>query len=132
MALKISLKPHEKLIIGGAVITNGNSACHFIIENTVPILRHGDILTEREATTPCRRIYLVIQLMYIDEQQSAELHPIFWELVKELLAAAPSMKDLILQISQYIVEGKLYKALKHAKKLISYEEELLSNATKSD
>lgn len=132
MPLKITLKPHEKLIIGGAVITNGNTACHFLVENNVPILRHSDILTEKEATSPCRRIYLVIQLMYIDEQRSVELHHIFWDLVKELLEAAPSMKDLILQTSQYIVEGKLYKALKHAKKLISYEEELISNATKPD
>lgn len=132
MALKISLKPHEKLIIGGAVITNGTSACHFLVENNVPILRHADILTEKEATSPCRRIYLVIQLMYIDEQRSTELHPLYWELVKEVLDAAPSMKDLILQTSQYIVEGNLYKALKQAKQLISYEEELLRNATKSD
>lgn len=132
MPLKISLKPHEKLIIGGAVITNGSSATHFIVENNVPILRHADILTEREATSPCRRIYFVIQLMYIEEQRSSELHPIFWELVKELLEAAPSMKDLILLTSQYIVEGKLYKALKQAKKLIMYEEELLRNATKPD
>ncbi len=45
MALKISLKPHEKMILGGAVITNGNSmGCHLVIENKVPILREKDIL----------------------------------------------------------------------------------------
>src|SRR6185369_1474428 len=100
MSLKITLKPHEKVIIGGAVIKNGASACHLQVENNVPILRQADIITEHEANTPCRRIYMAIQLMYIDEKLSAEIHPLYWELVRDLLEAAPSMKDLISQISQ--------------------------------
>ena len=45
MALKIILKPHEKFILGGAVITNGDAKSAFIVENDVPILRekgHSD------------------------------------------------------------------------------------------
>jgi len=120
------------MIIGGAVIINGNSSSHFFIENNVPILRQADIMTEKEATSPCRRIYLVIQLMYLDEQNSAKLHPVYWDLVKAVVDAAPSMTDLILKTSQCIVAGKLYKALKHAKNLISYEEELLNHVTTSN
>ena len=66
MALRISLKPHEKMILGGAVIANdNNAACHLIIKNRVPILREKDILSEEEANSPSRRLYFVIQLMYI-------------------------------------------------------------------
>jgi len=40
MALKITLKPNEKMIVGGAVITNANIRnTDLIIENNVPILR---------------------------------------------------------------------------------------------
>jgi len=130
MSLKINLKPHEKVIIGGAVIKNGASSSHLLIENNVPILRQADILTEHEATTPCRRIYLAIQLMYIDEKRSAEIHPIYWELVRELLGAVPSMKDLISQVSQAILNDRYYQALKLTKKLMAYEEELLNNESK--
>lgn len=130
MALKITLKPHEKVIIGGAVITNGTSSSQLRIENNVPILRQSDILTEQGATTPCRRVYLAIQLMYIDEKRSAEIHPLYWELVRELLGAAPSMKDLISQISQAILNDRFYQALKLTKKLVAYEEELLKNDPK--
>jgi flagellar biosynthesis repressor protein FlbT len=130
MALKITLKPHEKVIIGGAVINNGSSACHLTIENSVPILRQADILAEQDANSPCKRIYLTIQLMYIDEQRSAEYHPIYWDLVKDVVQAAPSMKELIVQISEMILAGKLYQALKLAKNLISYEQELIQNAIK--
>ncbi len=131
MALKLSLKPHEKVIIGGTVITNGASASQLIIENKVPILRERDILTEAKADTPCRRIYLVIQLMYIDEQRSTELHPLYWELVRDLLQAVPSAKGLIEQASQFILDGNYYGALKVTKKLIEYEKELLRNVSKS-
>jgi flagellar protein FlbT len=132
MALKISLKPHEKVILGGAVIANGSSACHLMIENNVPILRQADILVEQDVNSPCKRIYFTIQLMYIDEQRSAEMHPIYWDLIKEVLHAAPSTKELLTQISEKIVEGKMYQALKLAKNLISYEQELINNVTKSN
>jgi len=132
MALKLALKPHEKIIVGGAVIKNGASSCHLLIENNVPILRQVDILTETEANSPCRRIYFVIQLLYIDGDKNPELQPMYWELVSDVLGAAPSMKDLISQISQFIIKAKFYQALKIAKKLIQYEEELLKNVTLSD
>lgn len=129
MPLKLTLKPHEKVIIGGAVISNGASASHICIENNVAVLRQADILTEAQADTPCKRIYLAIQLMYIDESCSPALHPVYWELVRGVIEAAPSMKDLLSQISQYIVDGAYYQALKQAKKLISQEEELLKNVS---
>jgi len=129
MALKLTLKPHEQVIIGGAVIQNGASTCSFIVKNKVPILRQADILIEAEATSPCRRVYMAIQLMYINESTSAELHPVYWELAKEILEAAPSMKNLLSQVSQCILDGNHYQALKLAKKLVAYEEELIRNVS---
>jgi flagellar protein FlbT len=80
------------MVIGGAVITNGDSKCDLIIENKVPLLREKNILKEEEANTPGRRIYFVIQLMYIDEENLTthhknignwchrlfRLHPVLW------------------------------------------------------
>ena len=64
MALKITLKPNEKMIVGGAVVTNGNAKnSDLIIENNVPVLRQKDILSEQDAASHCSRIYFVIQLM---------------------------------------------------------------------
>jgi flagellar biosynthesis repressor protein FlbT len=129
MPLKLTLKPHERVVLGGAVVTNGASTCHLLIENNVPILRQADIISEAEANTPCRRIYFVVQLIYLDPEQSAELQPLFWELVRQVIEAAPSMKNLISRISQFIIDNKMYQALKAAKKLIQYEEELIKNAS---
>ena len=127
MALKITLKPQEKMILGGAVISNGNNAgCQLIIENEVPILREKDILSENDADTPCRRLYFIIQLMYIDEGNPAIHQKNYWSLVKELIKAAPSTVGLIDHISEEIVSGRHYQALKLARKLIDYEQEVIS------
>ena len=128
MALKISLKPGEKIIISSAAVTNGNTRSDLFIENRVTILREKDIMKEAEADTPCRRIYLVIQLMYIDEGNEVEYHNTYWNLIRDVVAAAPSTLGLIDKISSHILSGEYYKALKLTQKLIDYEEEAVKNA----
>jgi len=131
MALKLSLRPHEKVIIGSAVIVNSGRPTSILLENNVPILREKDILTEEQADTFCKKIYLVIQLMYLDESPNVDLAQLYGSLVTELLAAVPSLKDLISGITGCILNGKYYQALKQAQQLIQYEEELLTHATES-
>jgi flagellar protein FlbT len=131
MALKISLKPRERMIIGGTVISNGNAKCDLIIENKVPILRQKDIMSEQEANSPCRRIYFVIQLMYIDEENLITHHNTYWDLVRGLVRAAPSVLGLIDQISEHIVNNRYYQALKLARRMIDFEQEVMNRVQKS-
>jgi flagellar protein FlbT len=132
MALKITLKPHERLIIGGAVVANGSSKTDLVVENNVPILREKDIMSPKEANSPCRRIYLAIQLMYVDEKDLAEHHRIYWELVKDMAAAAPSQTGLIAEISDFVLNRNYYRALKLTKKLIEYEQEAINHVRKAN
>ena len=127
MPLKITLKPHERMIAGGAVITNGNTKCDLLIENKVSILRQKDIMSEKDADSPCRRIYFAIQLMYVDEENLIEHHSTYWKLVQDIVKAAPSMLALIDQISEHILNNKYYQALKLARKLIDYEQEIIDH-----
>jgi len=128
MALKIALKPGERVLIGGAVVKNGNhQTMELIVENKAPVLREKDILSEKEADTPCSRIYFVIQLMYIDTENLSVHHENYWKLVRPLLAAAPSLTGLIDQINENILKGRYYQALKLAGDLIECEQEVLRN-----
>jgi flagellar protein FlbT len=128
MALKITLKPNEKMIAGGAVLTNGNRKnADLIIENKVPVLRQKDILSEKEANSPWSRIYFSIQLMYVDEENLTDHHKTYWKLVREVLDAAPSLTGVIDQINEQILSGRYYKALKLAGDLINYEQEVLKH-----
>lgn len=131
MSLKIALKPNERIIIDGAVISNGNSSSDLIIENNVPILRQKYILSEKDADSPCRRIYFVIQLMYIDGDDLKNYHKMYWDLVQDLVEVAPGVLNLIDQISEHILSTDYYKALSLAKKLIDYEEEAINRVCES-
>ena len=131
MALKVTLKPGERVIIGGAVITNGASTGNLIIENTVPVLRQKDIISKEKADTPCKMIYLVIQLMYVDGTNLSNHHNTYWSLVKDVLRAAPSTLPVIDRMNDLILGNKYYQALKVAKKLIECEEEAVRHVRHS-
>lgn len=128
MALKVELKPGERILIGDSVITNGDQRTRFLIEGTTPILREKDIMTAEQANTPAKRIYLAVQLMYISGDPMKH-HQVYFSLMQDILLAAPSAGKYIANINNQILTGDLYKALKLAKKLTDYEQELLQHAT---
>jgi len=128
MSLKVELKPGEKLIIGNCVVTNSDQRTRLFIDGKAPILREKDILTPDTADSPAKRIYFAVQLMYIDEDVE-RLRTDYFKLINDLVTAAPSTTQLVDEINNEILTGELYKALKAAKKLIQYEQELLANAT---
>ena len=127
MPLRISLKAGERLIVGGAVVKSGKSRCDLIIENDVPILRGREVLSLDDADSPCRRIVFTIQLMYVDPAHAVEHHALFDQLVEDVLRASPSMAPLIAEIGERIAAGQFYPALKLGRKLMAYEEELISH-----
>lgn len=124
MALVIDLKPGERVIIGEAVITNDHQRTRLHIQGDVPILREKDILRPEEADTPCKKLYLAIQLMYVTDDPEA-LRQDYFDLARGIQEAAPSTADHIFEINQNIIAGSYYKALKRAKRLVRYERELM-------
>jgi len=128
MALVIDLKPGEKILIGSAVITNDNQRTRLHIAGDAPILREKDVMKEEEADTPCKKVYFLIQCMYL-ARNPREYHPKYFELVREIQHAAPSTSFMFLIINEKIIEGAYYKAMKEAKELIKLEQELIGGAT---
>ena len=127
MSLKVELRPGERLIVGNCLITNAEQRTRLFIEGKAPILREKDILSPATATSPARRIYLAVQLMYLDDNVEA-LRGDYFALVTDMVRAAPSTTGLIDNINNEILTGSLYKALKAAKKLIQYEDSILNAA----
>jgi flagellar protein FlbT len=66
--------------------------------------------------------------MYISRDPAAQ-HSVYFALMRDTVQAAPSAWKYIANINNQILTGDLYKALKHARKLIEYEQELFKNAT---
>lgn len=128
MALKVELKPGEKLLVGNCIITNSDQRTRLFIDGSAPILREKDIMTSETANTPARRIYLAVQLMYIDgDTEKAQFA--YNDLSRDFVAAVPSSLPIVDQINNEILTGSLYKALKAAQRLIEYEQDLLNHAS---
>jgi flagellar protein FlbT len=127
MGLKVELKPGERIVIGECVVTNSDQRTRLLIEGEAPILREKDIMTPEKADSPAKRIYLSVQLMYMARDPRGN-HETYFGLVKDITKAAPSTWPLVEAINNHILTGEMYKALKEAKKLIAYEQDLLTNA----
>ena len=129
MALKVELKPGERIFIGECVITNDDQRTRLRIDGTAPVLREKDIMTAERADTPAKRIYLAVQLMYTSREPQIH-HEVYFALIRDIVQAAPSTWPHIEIINNHILRGELYKALKQSRKLIEYEQELFRNATR--
>ncbi|MDB5511539.1 MAG: flagellar protein FlbT [Enterovirga sp.] len=124
MPLRIELAPNERLILGDVSIRNGARRSEFIVETQTSVLRERDIITEGEADTPCKRLYLSLEAAYLSaDPVPAETR--FMAQANEIMAAAPSAAPFIAEIFGFLLAGDYYRALKSAKRLLAFEEELL-------
>ena len=128
MALKISLKAGEKIIINGAVIVNGGDRAQFVLQNRANIMREKDIITEDCADTPAKRLYFTIQLMHLFPENERDHQENFNCFLQQFAQAAPSSTPLLLEIGQKMISGDSYGALKKCRNLIRYEQEVLNYA----
>jgi flagellar protein FlbT len=127
MALKVELKPFERIIIGQSLITNSDTRTKLLISGEAPILREKDLLTAETANTPVKRLYLCIQMMYL-ENDIPKYQELYVSFVKDLLEAVPSFRKSIEAASKLILSGSLYNSLKEIQKLVRREEELLKQS----
>jgi flagellar protein FlbT len=129
MALKVELKPGERILVGDCMLANTDTRARFWIEGNAPILREKDIMTAEQAVTPATRIYLAVQLMYTSRDPRSQ-HEVYFSLVRDILQAAPSTWPYIENINNLILTGQMYKALKETRKLIDYERDLFEHAAR--
>lgn len=128
MALRIELKPHERIIIGKVAITNGPNRANFVVDGHAPILRAKDVMTPEQADTVCKQLYLLIERVYLEDVAFEDALGPYRELAEQIVTAAPSTKRILEAITTRFVAEKHYGALKLCRKLIGYEEAMIAHA----
>lgn len=128
MPLKISLKPGEKFVLNGAVLTNGEKRTSLVIQNKASILREKDILQPQDANTPARHIYLPIMMMYLDGEGCNQYYNEFALRMTEFMGAIKNREALAtcVEISRDVMSGSYYRALMLCKKLFEFERKRLN------
>jgi flagellar protein FlbT len=128
MALKLRLKPCERVVINGCVVQNENRRYTLTISNFAQIIRGSDILQEEDAVTPVRRAYFLIQSMLLDPEVAANGGGAVAEMMAQLYTTfvRADMQDRIARAMGHIGERDYYKALSALRPVMEYEATLLS------
>jgi flagellar protein FlbT len=129
MPLKLSLKPGEKFVCNGAVLTNGDRRVSLVIENKASILRDKDIMQPTDATTPARRIYFPIMMLYLDSEHEKVHYDEFVTRMSEFMEVV-SDRDVLatcIALSRDVLRGDYYKALVKCRQLFDFENARLSH-----
>lgn len=124
MPLRITLKPKERLIINGACIRNGDRAADLLVETRCKFLRESEIIRESEADTPCKKLAVTLQLIYLSDEPSA-LVDLFVRQAVEVMELMPSAAPSLAEINARLDVKEFHAAIKAVRKLITHEQHLL-------
>ncbi len=117
MPLKLVLRPGEKLIVNGAVLGVGDHPVSLFFYNKVNFLRGREIMKEENCDTIEKKLYFIIQLIYIFPED-AELNLVkFGIILDEARLALPDERVLFDEVQQLVLAGNYYRALKICRKL---------------
>ncbi|MFC6196685.1 flagellar biosynthesis repressor FlbT [Ponticaulis profundi] len=125
MPLKLSLKPGEKFVVNGAVIQNGDRRGVLLLQNKASVLREKDIMQPDEVTSPARRIYFPVMMMYLDPSDISQPYEEFVMRMTEFMSVIknPVILKECIACSKDVMAGQYYKALSRCRTIMAYEEE---------
>lgn len=131
MPLKIRLKPREKFVINGAVMSAGDDGAMLVLHNRASLLRAADIMQPEDADTPAKRIYFEIMSLYLASDDKNGIYERFlgyWSDLMNVTSLAEVRQSLIF-IQKDVSAGEYYRALKTCRAIMALEHELLHPAS---
>ncbi|MEM1381403.1 MAG: flagellar biosynthesis repressor FlbT [Pseudomonadota bacterium] len=73
MGLRLRLRPNERIIVNGCVLTNGDRRNTITVSSFGQVLRGKYVLQPEDAKTPIRRLYFTVQMLLISGCDDAML-----------------------------------------------------------
>lgn len=129
--LIIRLRPHEKFLINGCILENGEKRAKLRVKSEgANILRLRDALHPSEATTPVKRLYYVAQLIVTGDLEADVAIPELQEGLNQLHAALTDQehRDLVETAQAHLNDKEYYRVLRALKAILPHEEKLLMYA----
>lgn len=109
------------MIVNGAVIGVGDHPVSLFFYNKVNFLRGREIMKEENCDTIEKKLYFIIQLIYIFPEGAADHLRNFDLIYDEARAAHPDKVDLFDEVHALVLAGNNYRALKLCRKLFEGE-----------
>jgi flagellar biosynthesis repressor protein FlbT len=127
--LVLKLGPHERILINGAVIENGDKRSRLaIMTPNANILRLRDAVHPEEANTPVRRVCYIAQLVLSGDADKGDVRMQLLrgiEQLSQVLTDHDSRTQLAIA-SRAVLDDQHYQVLKALRSLLPREERLLA------
>lgn len=126
--LLISLKPNEKFLVNGALLSNGPKRGQIcVVGEDVNVLRLSDVIHPDEVQTPVTRLYAAVQTILSGDSTGDEARAVVESHYDALMAVfdGTELADTLFQSRKAWTDGRTYSALCRLKTLIPIEAELL-------
>lgn len=129
--LILKLAPHERVLINGAVIENGEKRSRFsIVTPNANILRLRDAIHPEEVKTPVRRVCYIAQLVLSGDVEPDDAGPQLLRGIEQLsqVLTDHDSRMLLSRATEAAFEGEFYQVLRALRALLPREERLLAAA----
>ena len=130
MPLNLTLKPSEKLIVNGAVLSNNSPrSVTLSFHNKAQLLQQKDVLLPEEADTPLLRTYFALQCLYLDPDNTESHREQFMKFAAELFAATSNVeiRRAITTALVHVGASEFYRALSSLRTAVPVERKLLDS-----
>lgn len=127
--LVLKLGPHERVLINGAVIENGERRSRLaIMTPNAHILRLRDAIHPEEVNTPVRRVCYIAQLVLSGDADPKEAQLQLLRGIEQLsqVLTDPDSRLQLTTASKAVMDNQHYQALKALRSLLPREERLMA------
>jgi flagellar protein FlbT len=127
--LVLKLGPHERVLINGAVIENGEKRSRLaVVTPNANILRLRDAIHPEQANTPVRRVCYIAQLVLSGDAAASEARLQLLRGIEQLsqVLTDHDSRGLLTQATDAVLEEQHYQALRALRALLPREERLFA------
>lgn len=131
--LVLKLAPHERVLINGAVVENGDKRSRLaIMTPNANILRLRDAIHPEEVNTPVRRVCYIAQLVLSGDARPGEAKHQMLRGVEQLSQALTDhdSRSQLAAATEALLDDQFYQALKALRALLPREARLLAATTR--
>lgn len=127
--LVIRLAPHERMLLNGAVIENGDKRASLSIKTPqAHVLRLRDAIHPDQANTPVKRTCYLAQLVLSGDSTPEDMRSPLLRAIEQLsqVFLDPDSRALLGDATEYVLENEYYQALKCLRTLLPREARLFA------
>jgi flagellar biosynthesis repressor protein FlbT len=129
--MQISLRPGEKLYVNGAVLrVDRKVSIEFM--NDVTFLLETHVTQPKDATTPLRQLYLIVQTMMTEPASGEDCDRMFQRSHTLLMQSSRDERIVaaLVGVKELVERRRLFEALKLLRSVYPLEHEILSRQGK--